>query len=367
MVLKGKGFFIWKIPNVESGDAGLIAAQAKASGLTHVLIKIADGTYSSNYDNTRRVDLIPPVAQALKAHGIQVWGWHYVYGADPLGEARKAIQRIRDLNLEGYVIDAEAEYKKAGRNIAAQKFMSAMRAAFPSLPMALSSYRFPSYHRELPWHDFLEKCDLNMPQVYWEQAHNPGSQLARSVKEFQSLSPYRPVIPTGPTYKVNGWAPTQSDIIQFMDTARNLNLTAVNFFSWDECRRDLPGLWNTIRDYAWTGASLPEEIPNQLMAALNSHDPKKVANLYSTNAIHITSARTTQGPSSISAWYGNLLNQMLPDARFTLTSLSGQGNSRQFTWKATSSRGNINNGSDSIGLIDGKISYHYTYFSISHN
>ncbi|MCL4560717.1 MAG: hypothetical protein M1281_08900, partial [Chloroflexi bacterium] len=160
MTLEGKGFFIWKIPSCEGGSADAIAAAAQASGFTHVIIKIADGTIASNYDRGLGVDLVPPVAQALRSRGLHVWGWHYVYGSDPLGEARIAIQRIQDLNLEGYVIDAESEYKQSGKATAANKYMNALRNSLPTLPFALSSYRFPSYHRDLPWSVFLEKCDL---------------------------------------------------------------------------------------------------------------------------------------------------------------------------------------------------------------
>jgi hypothetical protein len=52
MALQGKGFMIWKIPSCEGGSASQIASQAKLAGLTHVLIKIADGitAYNVNKD-----------------------------------------------------------------------------------------------------------------------------------------------------------------------------------------------------------------------------------------------------------------------------------------------------------------------------
>jgi hypothetical protein len=86
-----------------------------------------------------------------------------------------------------------------------------------------------------------------MPQVYWEQAHNPGAQLRRCLEEYQSLkAPFRPVVPTGPGYKHNGWLPTVVDVTEFNQTAQSLGLPAQNWFSWDECRRDLPEIWTAI-------------------------------------------------------------------------------------------------------------------------
>jgi hypothetical protein len=251
-LLQGRGFFIWKISSCEGGDPEKIAATAKAAGLSWVAIKIADGINKSNYDTARALDLIPPVVTALRAAGIQVWGWQYVRGDLPAAEARAVIAPIRCLALDGFIVDAEAEYKLPGRDTSARTYMSAMRSAFPRLPMALCSYRFPSYHREFPWNAFLSSVDLNMPQVYWEQSHDPTAQLTRCVSEFKSQKYVVDVLPIGPTYKVNGWSPTIADLRGFEAAAVNLGLKGTGYFSWDECRRDLPALWAYVASLAQT-------------------------------------------------------------------------------------------------------------------
>ena len=364
MALQGKGFFIWKVPNAEGGNPQSIADLAASSGLTHVVVKIADGTYSYNVDKTSGKDFVLPVLQALRAKNIQVWGWHFVYGNDPLGEARKAIQRVQELNLDGYVIDAEEDYKQRGKDAAARQYMSSLRNSLPSLPVALCSYRFPSYHPNFPWKDFLDKCDLNMPQVYWVEAHNPGSQLERCVREFKAMTPYRPIFPTGIACYEGSWFPSESDIKQFLDTARNLNLPGANFWDWDECRKQLPKLFEAVARYSWPGSTPePVDIIQQLINALNSHNINQIMTLYQSTALHIDSRQTIQGPEAIKSWYGTFLNRVLPDARFTLTGSTGDGSSRHFTWQATSSHGPVQDGNDTLGLVDNKISYHYTAFS----
>lgn len=363
MTLKGKGFFIWQLSQTEGGNAQNIAAVAKAAGLTHVLLKIADGT--ATYLDPKGIGVTSTYVQAFRSLGIQVWGWHYIYGIDPAGEANKAIQRLRELNLDGYVIDAEKEFDKSGMGAAARTFMNVLRGAFPSLPIALSSYRWPSYHMGFPWTDFLSKCDLNMPQVYWEQAHNAGAQLTRCVNEFQTLiTPFRPIIPTGPTYKWNGWTPTEADIQEFLNTAKSLNLTGVNFFSWQECRRDLQPLWDLISAYDYGQAPL-QDLPIEVIKALNAHDANQLAKLYTENAVHITAASTIQGIPAITSWYTRFLTQILPNAAFTLVNNTVVGNIRHFTWRATSSSGTVTNGNDTLGLINGRIQYHYSYFTIT--
>jgi hypothetical protein len=188
MAIQGKGFMIWKVPNCEGGNAANIAAVAKAAGLAHVWIKIADGPYAYNIDKNTKADLVAPVVQELHARKIQVLGWHYVYGDNPIGEAQIAVKRINELSLDGYAIDAEVEYKQPGRDVAARSFMSELRKGIPpnTVPVGLCSFRYPKLHPQLPWKDFLDKCDYNMPQVYWQAAHNPGDQLRSSVNEFKA-------------------------------------------------------------------------------------------------------------------------------------------------------------------------------------
>ncbi len=362
MALTGKGYFIWQIPFCEKGVVNTIANLAEQSGFTHILIKVADGAYSYNvYDGN---DLVPPLVSALKARNIKVWGWHYIYGDYPAKEANKAIERINQLDLAGYALDVELEYKEAGKDQAASLFMTKLRSSLPNLPVALCSYRFPSYHTKIPWKIFLEKCDYNMPQVYWEQSHNPGAQLTRSVSEFQAMTPYRPIIPVGSAYIRGAWAPTTADILEFMQTAQSLGLTAANFWEWSNTRKNLTNVWTTIQDYDWANYS-GVDMAQQLIDALNSHDPSQVTNLYTSNGVHVTSARTVQGSTAIYNWYQSLFDQLLPNATFTLSSSQGSNTSRHFTWRATSSSGSVNDGNDTLGILDHKIAYHYASFSVS--
>lgn len=366
MTVAGKGIFTWKLPRCERGDVVVIASTAKSANLSHVLVKIADGIIAYKGDWGSTVDQVPAVVDALHAQGIQAWGWHYVYGDDPSGEARIAIQRIRQLQVDAYVIDAEAEYKKPGRRAAASRFMAELRSALPDFPIALSSYRYPSLHPQLPWKEFLEKCDYNMPQVYWMQAHNPGAQLARCLREFQAMTPYRTIIPTGAAFREHGWQPTAGEILEFLNTAKNSNLPAVNFWEWSQARSGvISGAWETIRDFSWVGEPPPQDICQQLVSALNRHDPDLMVKFYTPSAVHVTSARTVQGSEAIRRWYKMLFSQLLPNASFTLTGFSGTGSSRHFTWTAASSTEMVQNGNDTLGLLNGKIAYHYNFFTVT--
>ena len=243
--------------------------------------------------------------------------------------------------------------------------MDRLRAAYPSLPMALCSYRFPSYHPQFPWTEFLSRCDLNMPQVYWLLAHNPAEQLTRSVNEFRSMTPHRPIFPVGSAYKGGSWEATPDDVVVFLDTAKSLNLNGASFWEWSNCRKYIPEVWNAIAGYTWSESSLLQDIVDKLFAALNDHNLDRLTNFYTPTAVHVNSARTVQGTPAIRAWYQSLFNQLLPEARFTLTSNTGTGSSRHLSWTATSSAGDVVDGNDTLALVEGKIAYHFTFFTRS--
>lgn len=357
--LIGKGFFIWKIPMCESGDPSAIASTANRAGLSHVLIKIANGIYDYNYDSVTKRDLVKPVATALKEKGIQVWGWHYVYGDLPEQEAQTAIRQIEKIPLDGYVINAESEY--LDKSTPCRIFFDKLRSTLPNFPIALNSFRFPRYHPQLPWNNFLSEVNLNMPQVYWEQAHNPGEQLRKCLSEFQNIAPFRKIIPTGSAYGANKWKPTSQDIIEFINTAIQLNLPAVNFYCWDYCRSKLPDIWDTISGINWPKSPNPtKDIADSFIDALNTFNLDKLIVLYSSDAVHITAQSTIQGIASIRTWYEQYINHSATSLHFETTAIESYKNSRHIHWKSTSKDGKIKSGIDTIGLLDGKILYHYS-------
>jgi len=258
------GFWIWKIKDIYRGDPLKIAAAAKAAGLHDVYIKVADGIYRYNriVENGKVVgDRLPALVAALKALKIKVWGWHYVYGYAPEKEAQMSAKCIKDFGLDGFVVDAEAEFKQAGWGTRADRYFIALKeAGIGDCDLAYSSYRYPDYHPEFPWAVFEKHCQWNMPQVYWEKAHNPALQLQNSVRDFSGFANHLPILPVGPTYSVSGWVPTPGDIHAFIQEAIRLNIHKVSFFSWDEAER-APGTWEAVASYKPVVAETPVTVP----------------------------------------------------------------------------------------------------------
>ena len=244
MIPTGKGMFIWRIERI--GTPASIAAQAKAAGFSHVLVKIADFVDYADYP------LVTELVSQLHAEGISVFGWQYVYLWDPAKEAGVAAMRCQITGCDGFVIDAEKECKNKPTEAAI--YCHELLDKLPTdYPIGLSSYRFPSYHPELPWGIFRGICDFDMPQVYWEQAHNPAEQLQKSYIEFQAMYPRLPYIPTGAAYPTSLWEPTTADIQAFIAESDKLGLGGYNFWEWYCAQHDIPELWPII-----TGAQVEQ-------------------------------------------------------------------------------------------------------------
>jgi hypothetical protein len=366
MSLHGKGFFIWRIPYTENGNIDRIIETAQQADLGHVLIKVANAEDYYNYDFERNIDLVKPLANAFKQAGITVWGWHYIIGENPLSEAQVSVQRIRELDLEGFVVNAEKEFKTGGMDAIATTYMKELRRNLGNrYPIALSSYRFPYYHPTFPFKEFMDHCDLNMPQVYWQDAHNPVYQLTKSIHDFQSFDPVLPIIPTGAAYPAGRWEPTPEDVSDFLRAVQDMNLPATNFWSWEHSRRYIPEVWDEITNYPWSSSEPEPDIAEKYIEALNSGDPLNPTLLYTLTGIHSSPTETVQGSEKLLSWYHTFLTATLPNARFVLTGYSGSSSTRQLTWTATSDRGQVLNGSDTMGVEDGKITFHYTFFTVT--
>ena len=367
MILQGKGYFIQDLLECEGGDPASILAAAQAAGLSHVLVKIADGIRAAGINRSGQ-DIAAPVVQTLHSAGIAVWGWHPIQGRNPAAEAAIAIARVQSLNLDGYVLEAKAAFKLPGMAAPARQFMETIHDTL-TVPVALSSYRFPDHHPQLPWSDLLKFCDLHMPQLYWEQAHNSVFQLIESMHQCDALPNARPYFPTGVTYGTSTWKPSSAELLAFMQAATALGLPGVNFFNWELCRTRLPAIWSAIADFVWPipdpAAAMPAADPatpapflEQFLAALNSCDPQSVVAFYDTDASQVWADQIRSGAPAIQAGYAEFFNSMPIGLKFSLTRVQVENDAYIFAWLA----GPLN-GETTLVLKDGRIALDYTFIT----
>lgn len=353
-MLTGKGVYTFLLDQCENGQPAAILHRAQEAGLSHVLIKIADGVQPFNRG------MEAAVTQILQANGIQVWGWHFVYGDRPQVEADLAIRRVQELGLDGYVIDAESQYKH--KYSQAQTFSQRLRQGLPDTPIALSSFRFPEWHRELPWDEFLSICDIHMPQVYWEMGHNVAWQLEESKRQCDQLPNARPYVPTAPIYGTPGWTPTPQDLETFMQKSRELGIQAVNFFSWDYARAHLPHLWQTMSQLP----ALQPALPDRWLEALQQHDLQQLSALYAPQAVLQAGTRSYRGESGLKTWYQHLFKELPQTAHLERKAPAVMRPPvAEISWQAVHDNGGtIFPLAHDIFVLDeeGRIRLHYTFY-----
>ncbi len=233
MIPKGKSVFTWILPRLANGNMKAFAAAVKAAGVNNVFIKLADGDYAITEP------LVPVVINELRLQGVGVWAWQFVYGGSRIlgnsiaaREATTILSQIQTYKPDGLLIDAESQYERNGATTWAETYMTSLRAAQPSLPIGLCSFRYPSVHPTFPWHAFLRYTDFHAPQIYWIGAHNPAQQLDRSISELTALAAL-PIVPIGAAYTEGDFLPTTAEIHDFyLGVIRN-QLPGFGYWCWD--------------------------------------------------------------------------------------------------------------------------------------
>lgn len=336
MDLKGKGFFLWNISQCEGGDPERIASIITSMGLSHLIVKVADGTQLYNMDKKTNQSPVSSIINTIKARNIAVWGCQSVYGLNPEAEVKLAIKCIKELSLEGFVVDAGEAFEQKGSSRKASIFMTRLKQALPGVPIALSSFRFPSMHPSFPWRPFLEKSDLIMPKVFWLDTHgNVGKDLYRTIHEYQNILPDIPICPTGPLFKVWGWMPHYDEILEFLSTAEALGLKAINFFSLESaCQPVMKNLKQLVFESKWPNLEAEKGIAERYVEALNLRKIDNLLVLYQDNASLTLRTGTIKGKRRLKKWHKDLFENRVTMDMFKLINSSEQEGIFTFTWTA---------------------------------
>jgi ABC-type branched-subunit amino acid transport system substrate-binding protein len=101
--MEGKLVYIWRPKQIFGGDVSRIVDALLEANVDGVAIKLHDGYY--------RYPDIAPVIKAIRAAGIKVGGWGYIYLYYPTSEAQAAVNSCREYGVDFYLIDAESQAK----------------------------------------------------------------------------------------------------------------------------------------------------------------------------------------------------------------------------------------------------------------
>jgi hypothetical protein len=231
---RSQGMWIWYIDQAERGDIAKIVAKAKRNKIRTLFVKSSDGAnWWTQWDT---------YAAQLKASGIRVCAWQYVYGNYPVVEANLAA-RAAQSGADCIVIDAEVEYEN--KYSQAATYLKQLRAQIGAdFPVGFTSFAYPDFHPLIPYSVFLGPggAQWNLPQMYFWAFKVQIPQVFFHTYTLNQIY-QRPIHPLGQTY---GGVP-YAKALEFRRYARRYRAQGYSWWVWHETRaRTWPALRRKI-------------------------------------------------------------------------------------------------------------------------
>jgi hypothetical protein len=222
-----------------------VAERLKAAGCRGVIVKAHDGARWFDQGQPWR-----EIGRALKAHGLRVAGWAYLYGEDWPGEAQLAIETVQYGEADAYVLDVESEFKNRA-DVAEALCRRIREAVGPDYPLFYSTFAIARYHREFPYAAFQRHCSGALPQVYWNAFRWPVDQaVGWAYDDYAALGePPQRVFPVGGLYR-EGWVPYpgRDEVLRFAALSASGGSPGVSFWSYEHMDE---AMWQAVRDIPW--------------------------------------------------------------------------------------------------------------------
>jgi LysM repeat protein len=259
--LAGKWVWVWNWRRCDGGDPAKVAARLRAAGCRGALIKAHDGPRWFDQGRPWR-----EIAAALKAEGLAIGGWAYLYGRDPAGEARLVGETVSYGGADLFVLDVEAEFE--GQPQAAEELCSRAREQVgPGYPLYYSSFAITRYHRSFPYAAFDKHCRGAAPQVYWNAFRWPVAQAIRWTYDdytAQGTPPQR-LFPVAGLYSGRGVPyPATTDVAAFAAEAARGGSPGISFWSHEHMSDEM---WDAVRAVTAKEESMSSLEFQQLSAA----------------------------------------------------------------------------------------------------
>jgi hypothetical protein len=244
----GRSVWIWYVSRSDGGSPGAIIARAHAAGVQTLIIKSSDGTrYWAQFS--------PGLVHALRAGGLHVCAWQYVYGSAPVTEARAGARAV-DAGAQCLIIDAEAEYE--GRYSAAASYLDELRRLVGrSYPVGLASFPYIDYHPAFPYSVFLGPggAQFDMPQMYWREIASGLGTVFRHTYTGNRIY-RRPIFPLGQT----SGSPPAEEIQLFRGLAVRYGCPGISW--WDYAWTSAEASWSAISGLYVSGGAPPLGYPS---------------------------------------------------------------------------------------------------------
>ena len=255
----GKGDWIYILSsaiNQMGGNAPAVTnltslmAYQKNQGCQYIIIKAADGHV--RFPTEASPQFTGAVVDAAHAAGLKIFGYNRSFGTNIPGELAM-VNEVFNLGADGFVIDAESEWKTANlpnNTIIATNFLSAIRTNWPNKFIGHSPFAFINSHSTFPYKEFGYYCDVAMPQIYFiEFGMTASAAVAQTSSQWRNwqngltgiwTNAIKPIVPVGQAWSGSAVC-TAADITEFVNALKNdpLPATAGGYKGVNYWRADL--------------------------------------------------------------------------------------------------------------------------------
>jgi hypothetical protein len=245
----GKGMWIYEPAKTEGGNVAAIIAKAKATGLTHLWVRMG-----SAWDGFNVVPFVNQLLPAAHAAGIRIIGWDFPKLEPVEADVQRALTMIRHTAPGGHRIDAfsaDIETRAEGTRISAESakaYGAALRAgAGPDYTLIVTVPRPSKEKAGFPWAEVQAGYDAIAPMVYWLD-RQPDTDVAGALRDLARFN--KPVYPVGQAYDGSPeggrkGVPPPEELFRFLRTAQAVGAAGVSFWSWQAANQPA---WDTIRE-----------------------------------------------------------------------------------------------------------------------
>jgi LysM repeat protein len=256
VTLSGKWAWIWNWRRCDGGDPVKVVARLRDAGCRGALVKAHDGHRWFDQGRPWR-----EIASALRAEGLAVGGWAYLYGRDAAGEGRLVAETVSYGRADLFVLDVEAEFE--GRPEAAEELCRRVRKGVGAeYPLYYSSFAIARYHRSFPFEVFERYCRGAAPQVYWNAFRWSVQQAVHwTYEDYKALgvTPER-VFPVAGLYSGPNRSgvsyPAAAEVEAFATEAARRGSQGISFWSYEHTSEVM---WAAVRAAPANEREAPEQ------------------------------------------------------------------------------------------------------------
>lgn len=251
--LRGTGMWIWQWQYTDGGDPAAVVAQARASHLGQLWVRVGD-SLNGFYGAAELNELVP----AAHAAGLAVIAWGFPYLYDPVGDARWTAKVLAWHTPDGQTVDgysADIERPSEGVDLTARRtavYLQAVRRVAGSRLVVATVYPPTDANWQsggYPYTAIAPYVDAFAPMIYWE-CTDPGTDATGDVARLATL---RPVHVIGQAFNLadvggRAVAPSGAEIDEFLQASEKAGALGGSLWVWQDAD---PQEWAAIGGYRW--------------------------------------------------------------------------------------------------------------------